>query len=784
MNALATRRLGRFELRRELGRGAQARVWLAHDPRLEREVAVKLLDPNADAVAVGQWLHEARAVSRLSHPNVVPLFEADESNGASYLVFEYVDGPTLAAALRRRGAWPLREAAVLVGEVLDALAAAHAQGIVHRDLKPSNVLLGADGRPRVMDFGIAARVSGGADGRIVGTPGYMSPEAARGAAPSPSMDVFAAGALLAELLSGERLLAERDPYAAIRRVLHEDLELPAAVEVDETLRGIVNRALARDVRKRYDGAAAMRDALGEWLRRTDVASGHAGPVGHGTLEFLLRRMRHKSDFPALSDSVVRIQRVASSDTESLASLAAEVLKDVALTNKLLRVVNSAHFGLAAGGSISTVSRAAALIGFAGIRNLALSLVLLEHMRDKSHAVLLKEEFLRALTAATLAAELAPTARDGEDAFLATMFQNLGRLLTEYYFPEEALQIRQQLAATPDAAARVLGIGFDELGIGVARAWGFPETLQRVMRAPAGDAPSRPVETGSERQRWLARLANELADVLLTHDADTLPAALHAHTERYAAALGLAPPAVAQAVNDARARLADLSRSMGLELAAGARARRLVQADAPVADSLAPHRLQPTAALESLGAPAPPADGSLPVADLLAAGIQDITNTMVAENFRLNEVLRMVLETMYRALGFQRVVFCLREPKTATLTGRFGLGHEAEAVAGAFRVALKPGATPDLFAAICAKSMDTLIADARQPNIAARLPAWFRERVGAPAFLLLPLALKGATFALIYADMRAPGAIELGEKELSLLRTLRNQAVMAFRHAGG
>jgi hypothetical protein len=165
---------------------------------------------------------------------------------------------------------------------------------------------------------------------------------------------------------------------------------------------------------------------------------------------------------------------------------------------------------------------------------------------------------------------------------------------------------------------------------------------------------------------------------------------------------------------------------------------------------------------------------------MAAGIQDITNSRV-ENFRLNEVLRMILETMFRALGFRRIVFCLRDPKTDTLTGRFGLGEGVERVASAFKVPLKaPG---ELFAAVCVKGADTLISDATAPAISGRLPAWYRQSVNAPAFLLLPLMLKGAPFALIYADKARPGGIDLDEKELSLLRTLRNQAVMAFKQVG-
>ncbi|WP_164962089.1 serine/threonine protein kinase [Rubrivivax sp. JA1026] len=785
-------RVGRFELRRELGRGAQASVWLAHDPRLDREVALKLLNAGADGSDVDAWLHEARSVSRLSHPNVVPVFEADRHGSQPYFVFEYVPGRTLAETLRERGALPAREAVTLMLGILDALAAAHAQGIVHRDLKPSNVLLGEDGRPRVMDFGIATRLdAGGAHrGVIVGTPGYLSPEAARGERPTPALDVFSAGVVLGEMLGGTRLLPERDPRRAIERVQHEDLDIPAQAPVEDTLRAAVRRALERDTRLRYASVQELHAALTRWLDPDTDAESPAA-AGHGTLDFLLRRMRRKGDFPALSESVVRIQRVATSETDTLARLSAEILKDVALTNKLLRVVNTAHFSTA-GGAVSTVSRAVALVGFATIRDMALSLVLLEHMRDKAHASQLKEEFLRALMAGTLADELSAGARDGEETFLGSMFQNLGRMLTEYYFPEEAEQIRGLLDGRDAparvheaAAARVLGIGFEELGVGIARSWGLPETLLRTMRAPEGEAPARPVERGVERQRWLGRLGNEMADAMLFLEPEALPERLAELGARYAPGLGMAARDIVKAADTARQRLAELVPAMGVQTARGARARRLLQAQAPAeeADTLSALQLDAqtvAVAQDTQGrvAPAPPA-----MVDVLAAGIQDITNTMVADDFRLNEVLRMVLETMYRALDFRRIVFCLRDPKTETLTGRFGLGEGVDAVSRVFRVPLRPGPTPDLFAAVCAKGMDTLIADATAANIVARLPAWYREQVAAPSFLLLPMTLKNSTFALIYADKAEPGTPGLGEKELALLRTLRNQAVMAFRQRG-
>jgi serine/threonine protein kinase len=817
-DAAAPQRLSRFELRRVLGQGAQASVWLAFDPHLEREVAVKIMRRNGVSAAGDdtQWLHEARSVSRLTHPNIVPVFEADVHDGQPFLVFEYVAGHTLTEVLKAQGACEPQKAVAIAVDILSALQAAHEAGLVHRDLKPSNVLIDPAGRARVMDFGIAVKANDASHAnRVVGTPGYLSPEAALGLSPTPAMDVFAAGLLVAELLAGRRVMVESDANRAVHRAINEDLVLPECTgpEVDDKLRAIVLRAMARDIATRYPSAAAFREALQAWAQPTvaGVASAAGAAASNGTLDFLLRRMRHKSDFPALSDAVSRIQRVATSETESLNSLANEILKDVALTNKLLRVVNTATYRHAGGGSISTISRAAALVGFAGIRNMALSLVLLEHMQDKAHANLLKEEFLRSLLAGTLASDLCASGRESEEAFIGSMFQNLGRLLSEFYFPDEARQIRSLLGrgsapgdaprpgAEESASVQVLGLSYEALGIGVAKSWGLPDSLQRCMRKPAGDPPTRAPDASAERLRWLAMAANDLTDTLLRADPATAAAAVGHTAERYARVLGLSAKHIAEVTAQARVKLTDSARAMSLSVSSTSRAARLlapVAAPAPTqsstltvgemqiigTDSLSPHELQamslmPTQAFDPTVAMAPPVAGR--AADILAAGIQDITNSMV-EDFKLNEVLRMILETMYRALGFRRVLFCLRDPKTDTLTGRFGLGDSAEAAAALFKVPLKGGS--DLFAAVCLKGADTLIRDAGTPAMAARLPAWYRKTVNAPSFLLLPLLMKGAPFAMIYADQAEAGGIELDEKELSLLRTLRNQAVMAFKQS--
>jgi hypothetical protein len=340
---------------------------------------------------------------------------------------------------------------------------------------------------------------------------------------------------------------------------------------------------------------------------------------------------------------------------------------------------------------------------------------------------------------------------------------------------------------------VLGISFEALGLGVARSWGLPDNLQRCMRGPDANVPSRPADRGPDRQRWLAALANEAADVLLRSEPDAAPARLDAVAQRYGRVLSISASDLKAASESARKTLSQLAPVMGLQVSLGAAAQRLVRAPVQAVDdaqdSLSPYALAATmpmpldeaTAVDQAAAPHAPEK----VAQLLTSGIQEITNTMAGDRFRLDEVLRMILETMYRALDFRCVVFCLRDARTETLQGRIAIGNAADEVRQALRVPLRvrPGAAPDLFTAVCLKGVDTLIADAWQPQVAQRLPGWFVKSVNAPSFLLLPLSMKNAPFALIYADKPRPGGLVLGERELALLRTLRNQAVMAFRQSG-
>ena len=804
-----SRKVGRFEIVRELGRGAQSVVYLARDPHLQRQVAIKTLHfARPDAQQNSQLLAEARMVSQLRHPNIVPIFEAAEEQGDLYLVFQLVPGRNLAEHLQITGALPPARAIPIMLAILDAVAHAHAAGIIHRDLKPSNILIDDDGVARVMDFGIAARAEARSTdgGQLTGTPAYMAPEYISERRSSERSDIFAAGLVLYELLAGRRALAGGDVQQAMRRIVSEDIRLPAETIglLDERLVHLVHRALERDPANRYESAAQMREALDEHLHPPPV--GEASDARQSTIDFLLRRMRHKSDFPALSESVSAINRITAAENQSVSQLANTILKDFSLTNKILRMVNSAYYQQAGGGNISTVSRAVVVLGLDAVRSMAITVLLLDHLQNTDNADQLKDEFLRANLAGVLARDIGSRVAgrpESEEAFICSMFHNLGRLLSQYYFPEESAEIRRVLLqrnCSEDAAAQqVLGISFADLGMAIAQTWGFPRQIVNSMRRLPVGSVRRPL--GSEdRLRVLAALSNELCGVIAESASEQQPKELRRIASRFADAIALDEKELRQAVDRSLAQVADFARSIRLNLqqtrfgrqlkAWGASQASPLVPPPPVDDGLGDSALPELAAVPAaadavaeaaavVAGTAGSNDGVARTATLLA-GIQDVSNALVSD-CRLNDVLRITLETMYRAMGFRRVILCVRDQRSNSMVGRFGFGPDVVEVAKRFRFSLV--FSPDIFHAALANGVDILISDTSDPKIAARIPDWFRKAVAAETFVVLPLCIKRSAVAMIYADRPRAGEISISGQELSLLRTLRNQAVLAIKQSG-
>lgn len=272
-----------YEVKGVLGRGGMGVVYRAHHLALERDVALKMLLAGefASERELQRFFLEARAIANLRHPNIVQVHDVREREGRPYFTMELVEGGTLAQWLDGRPQ-PADEAAKLVHCLAGALEFAHGTGIIHRDLKPANVLLTRDGIPKVTDFGLARRVSGGENltlsGTILGTPSYMAPEQIQGAPVGPTMDVYALGAILYELLTGRPPFRAESPLATQLQVVSTDPKRPSLLnsKVPRDLETICVRCLHKDPARRYGSAAELAADLSRFMAREPI---RARPVG-------------------------------------------------------------------------------------------------------------------------------------------------------------------------------------------------------------------------------------------------------------------------------------------------------------------------------------------------------------------------------------------------------------------------------------------------------------------------------------------------------------------------
>jgi serine/threonine protein kinase len=274
--------LGRYQLVRVLGRGAMGLVYEARDPKLNRQVAIKVIstqragDAAMQAEYSARFVHEAQAVARMNHPHIVTVYDFGEENGVAYLVMELVAGEELGGYFGEGQSFQLEftleDAIRMSCELLDAAGYAHERGIVHRDIKPANVMLSADLRVKLTDFGVASMADVGAgdseSGAVAGTPSYMSPEQIGGQVVGPRSDIFAVGIILYQFLTGERPFRGKGLFAVQQKILYEQPMPPSLLNpaLDPVFDRIVARALAKRPEDRYPSARHFREDLAKAMR--------------------------------------------------------------------------------------------------------------------------------------------------------------------------------------------------------------------------------------------------------------------------------------------------------------------------------------------------------------------------------------------------------------------------------------------------------------------------------------------------------------------------------------
>ncbi len=259
----------RYELRQHAARGGMADVYHGWDRRLSREVAIKILRPelSADDEYVDRFRDEARTAARLSHPNIVAVYDTGSDQGDAYMVMEWVDGPTLAQVIRADSPLAIDRACRIGAGIAAGLQYAHDNGVTNRDVKPSNVLIAPTGHAKVTDFGIAkAPEQSTVDtmtGVVLGTPAYLSPEQLTGRPADARSDVYGLGAVLYEMVTGRKPFVGDTPAEVVGNVLHSRPTRPSTINpnVPPSFEGILSKALARDPDARYQSAADLRADL-------------------------------------------------------------------------------------------------------------------------------------------------------------------------------------------------------------------------------------------------------------------------------------------------------------------------------------------------------------------------------------------------------------------------------------------------------------------------------------------------------------------------------------------
>jgi TolB-like protein len=277
-------RLGRYEIRSQLGEGGMGEVYLAADMQLGRPVAVKFLPAElmADEQANKRLRQEARAAATLDHPNICAVYEVSEAEGRSFIVMQYLEGKTLEARIRSK-LLELNDSIAIATEIADALAEAHSRGIIHRDIKPANIMITSRGQAKVMDFGLARLVAGAPEseaktqsllttpGTILGTVPYMSPEQVKGEKVDVRTDIFSFGVVLYEMLTGRQPFANRSAAETISAILNEEPPtlLRYAPNLPEELQRIARKCLEKDRNLRYQSASEVRVDLQRLKRDTE-----------------------------------------------------------------------------------------------------------------------------------------------------------------------------------------------------------------------------------------------------------------------------------------------------------------------------------------------------------------------------------------------------------------------------------------------------------------------------------------------------------------------------------
>ncbi|MFL6676635.1 MAG: HDOD domain-containing protein [Massilia sp.] len=492
---------------------------------------------------------------------------------------------------------------------------------------------------------------------------------------------------------------------------------------------------------------------------------------------LMHKVCGDEDMFALGTSVARVVQMASSDDQGTHDLAYYVLSDVALTQRILRLANTAQYRTASGTSVTTVSRAISLLGFDNVKTTALGMLLVDALSNSAHATAVRVELEAALCASLVGRELARRSfyQGAEEASIGALFKNLAPLLVASHEHERYREIGALVAAgkhtVGQAAQLILGCSYDALSESVLAEWKIPDVIVRAQAALRPGALKVPANRGE----WMRQVASFSLDVARLLGQSARPAGApeaKALLERYGHALDIDSTRLEELFHSVQQGMHSLLESMNLGPAPNP------------GEQFEGGGLPDVLQLATLDAGAGAATGSHPsgkprnARELLLAGVQDVTQLRASSPGKVNDVILAVLETLYRSMGFRFATVCLKDARRGQYRARVSFGEDEARLQAGFAFPAAPGR--DLFYLAMDNDADLMIEDAASPKIRDLLPHWHRELLpDARSFIVLPLVLGKRQLGLFYADRPHTAPEGVPPDETSLIKALKGQVLAAL-----
>lgn len=502
--------------------------------------------------------------------------------------------------------------------------------------------------------------------------------------------------------------------------------------------------------------------------------------------YILAQVRQSSDFPAMSGTISLINKFKSAEANSVSEFANVVLKDYALTSKILKVVNSV--GYAQFGEVTTISRAIILLGFENVRNLALTLMLFEHLQKKGSNLSLIDTIVKSFYSAILAQKIAYETSfvDKEEAFICSLLHAFGKIMVAFYMPEKLEEInaycREQNEPEGIGVLAVLSMTYEEIGMEIAREWKLPAKIVSSMRnMRSSDIGPSPNDT--ERLSSISTFSNSVSAILSSGDKKEQDAKIAQLMKVYKDHFGKVQGTISGLIKTSMQDLTDFSNILKINLKTVPFSRELFgwasgkQEEGTKFTFTSDSLMTIDNIIEDEKKDTPEV--------IFTKGIQDVNNSIVG-NFSLNDIVRIVLETMYRGMqlsGTSRVLFLIKDTKLPVMTVRFGFGNGIDELKNWFKVSLDESV--DLFNMAIMKRNDFVIKDVDAPDIVAMLPAWYRDRVPSSVFVvILPIIVSSKPLGMFYIEGEKRSIQNITGGLLNYLKIMRDQTVLAIKQKQG